>query len=183
MRVLDNHDFDRFYHKPPSTVEALKQAMTILLTVPGIPQFYYGTEIVMSGTKSPNDGNVRRDFPGGWSDDPVSCFAAEGRSELQNEAWSFIAKLLHWRKGNEVIANGAMKMFKPYHGVFVYERRLGDSNVVIVLSGVTTPRSLPVPRYQEVFRGRTEWRDVVTDRVVTLGKHLALERRDVLVLI
>ena len=68
MAFIENHDTDRFLGEGQDTL-ALKQALALLLTVNRIPQLYYGTEILMNGTKSTTDGHVRRDFPGGFAGD------------------------------------------------------------------------------------------------------------------
>jgi glycosidase len=183
MRLLDNHDLNRFLPTAPATISATKQAITVLLTVPGIPQIYYGTELLMSGVKTVTDGFIRLDFPGGWSDDKANCFTAEGRTEMQNAAWNFISTLLRWRKGNEVIAKGTMKMFKPYKGMFLYERRKGDQSVLVILNGLDRPTTVPLERYQEVLRGRSDWKDVVADKAVILKDSLSLVEREVLVLV
>ena len=99
----------------------------------------------MNGTKAKSDGYVRLDVPGGWPGDSKDEFTAEGRNAVQNEAWDFLRTLLHWRKGNDVIAQGSMKHFMPDNGVYVYERRLGDRNVIIILNGNNEPTRLPLP--------------------------------------
>lgn len=59
LAFLDNHDTERFLGNGHDTA-ALRQALAILLTIRRTPQLYYGTEILMNGTKWPDDGNVRR---------------------------------------------------------------------------------------------------------------------------
>jgi glycosidase len=183
MRFLDNHDTDRFLQVPPTDLTPLKHAITVLLTAPGIPQIFYGTEVLANGVRKVTDGYVRKDFPGGWKDDPADCFTREGRSALQNEAWDFISKLLNWRKGNEVIARGSMVEFKPLEGVLVYERRLGEVNVIVMLSGMNEKVVLDLKTFEEVIRGKVEWTDVITGRKVQLGEQLVVEPREVLVLV
>lgn len=124
LRFLDNHDTDRFLPAMPEKLDAFKQGIAFMLTIPGIPQFYYGTELLMNGTKQKGDGYIRLDVPGGWPGDAVNQFEASGRTDIQNEAWNYMQKLLKWRKGNEVIAKGKMKHFVPQNGVYVYARNL-----------------------------------------------------------
>ena len=113
---LDNHDTSRFYRSEAATqnLDRYKQALTFLLTTRGIPQIYYGTEILMAADKANGDGLLRCDFPGGWQNDAQNCFNATNRTVQQNEAFSFLQKLLQWRKGNEVIAKGKLKHFSMY---------------------------------------------------------------------
>ena len=98
LTFLDNHDTDRFLLAEPDSLGSWKQAVAFLLTSRGIPQLYYGTELLMNGSKEGSDGYVRRDFPGGFPGDTVSAFTAQGRTPLQNEAWDYMSKILRWRR-------------------------------------------------------------------------------------
>src|SRR5690625_7128848 len=66
---LDNHDTSRFRKKEEKNLDRYKQALTFLLTTRGIPQIYYGTELLMTGEQEEGDGNLRKDVPGGWPGD------------------------------------------------------------------------------------------------------------------
>lgn len=105
LTFLDNHDTSRFAQtdEMAKNLKRYKQAMVFLLTTRGIPQIYYGTEILMTGDKGKGDGDLRKDFPGGWQGDTRNCFAKNGRTALENEAFEFTRQLLNWRKGNQVI--------------------------------------------------------------------------------
>ena len=105
VTFVENHDTDRFLGEGKDTL-ALKQALALLLTINRTPQLYYGTEVLMNGTKSVTDGNVRKDFPGGRADDKHNAFTAEGRTKAQNDMLSWKSRLLHWRPGHEVITKG-----------------------------------------------------------------------------
>ena len=182
LRFLDNHDTDRFLPAMPEKLDAFKQGIAFMLTIPGIPQFYYGTELLMNGTKQKGDGYIRLDVPGGWPDDAVNQFEASGRTDIQNEAWNYMQKLLKWRKGNEVIAKGKMKHFVPQNGVYVYARNLNGKQVVVIMNGNAKESVLPLDRYDEILKGYTSGKDVITGKVVSLQKELTLEAKDVLVL-
>ncbi|OCW94443.1 alpha-amylase [Macellibacteroides sp. HH-ZS] len=182
LRFLDNHDTDRFLPALPEKLDAFKQGIAFMLTIPGIPQFYYGTELLMNGTKQKGDGYIRLDVPGGWPGDAVNQFEASGRTDIQNEAWNYMQKLLKWRKGNEVIAKGKMKHFVPQNGVYVYARNLNGKQVVVIMNGNAKESVLPLDRYYEILKGYTSGKDVITGKVVSLQKELTLEAKDVLVL-
>ena len=185
LRFLENHDTDRFLPTLPidaSSLYAFKQGVTFLLTIPGIPQLYYGQELLMNGNKSKGDGYIRLDVPGGWPGDPVNQFERAGRSSVQNEAWDFLRALLHWRRGNEVIAYGRMKHFMVYQDVYVYERSRGDKSYLIFLNGSRHGVDLPLARYAEVIQGRKVARDVLTGQEVALGQSLSLEGKAVRIL-
>lgn len=182
LRFLDNHDTDRFLPAMPEKLDAFKQGIAFMLTIPGIPQFYYGTELLMNGTKQKGDGYIRLDVPGGWPGDAVNQFEASGRTDIQNEAWNYMQKLLKWRKGNEVIAKGKMKHFVPQNGVYVYARNLNGKQVVVFMNGNAKESVLPLDRYDEILKGYTSGKDVITGKVVSLQKELTLGAKDVLVL-
>lgn len=185
LRFLENHDTDRFLPSMPESSDSLyafKQAVTFLLTIPGIPQLYYGQELLMNGSKQKGDGYVRRDVPGGWPGDAVNQFEASGRTAVQNEAWNFMQTLLKWRKGNEVIAKGKMKHFMVNQGVYVYERSWGGKQVVVMLNGSRQTVDLPLDRYQEVLQGKTTARDILTNRAVPFGRTIKIEPKGILVL-
>ena len=182
LRFLDNHDTDRFLPAMPEKLDAFKQGIAFMLTIPGIPQFYYGTELLMNGTKQKGDGYIRLDVPGGWPGDAVNQFEASGRTDIQNEAWNYMQKLLKWRKGNEVIAKGKMKHFVPQNGVYVYARNLNGKQVVVIMNGNAKESVLPLDRYDEILKGYTSGKDVITGKVVSLLKGLTLGAKDVLVL-
>ena len=182
LRFLDNHDTDRFLPAMPEKLDAFKQGIAFMLTIPGIPQFYYGTELLMNGTKQKGDGYIRLDVPGGWPGDAVNQFEASGRTDIQNEAWNYMQKLLKWRKGNEVIAKGKMKHFVPQNGVYVYARNLNGKQVVVIMNGNAKESVLPLDRYDEVLKGYASGKDVITGKVVNLQKELTLGAKDVLVL-
>lgn len=185
LRFLENHDTDRFLPSMPESSDSLyafKQAVTFLLTIPGIPQLYYGQELLMNGSKQKGDGYVRRDVPGGWPGDAVNQFEAAGRTAVQNEAWNFMQTLLKWRKGNEVIAKGKMKHFMVNQSVYVYERSLDGKQVVVMLNGSRQTVDLPLDRYQEILKGKTTARDILTNRVVPFGQTIKIEPKGILVL-
>ncbi len=105
MAFIENHDTDRFLKNGCDTL-ALKQALSLLLTMNRTPQLYYGTEILMNGTKEKTDGNVRKDFPGGFKGDSHNAFTREGRTAEENAMFDWLSRLLHWRQGNDVITAG-----------------------------------------------------------------------------
>lgn len=182
LRFLENHDTERFLPEMPSDLSAFKQAHAFLLTIPGMPQLYYGEELLMNGTRNGSDGNIRKDVPGGWPGDAVNQFEASGRSPIQNEAWNYLQTLLKWRKGNEVIAKGKMKHFQVNQGVYVYERNLDGKSVIVMMNGNSKDIELPIDRYAEVLRGKTSGKDIITGRTVSLNKVVNLGPKEVVIM-
>ena len=181
MAFIDNHDTDRFLGNGKDTL-ALKQALALLLTVKRIPQLYYGTEILMNGTKEVTDGNVRKDFPGGFPGDKKNCFTAEGRTKAENDMFNWLSNILHWRNGNETIIRGMQKQFIPYNGIYVIARSWHRNNVVTILNGTSKPATLEIARYAELIENQTEAVDVTTGRKVSLTKDIKLRPRQTMIL-
>ena len=183
LTFLDNHDTSRFCknEEDSKNITRYKQAITYLLTTRGIPQIYYGTEILMAADKSEGDGYLRRDFPGGWEGDKVNCFTREGRTELQNEAFDYTRKLLNFRKGNDAICKGTMKHFAIRNGIYVYERKYNDSSVVVFMNGTDENQTLNLAPYKEVLP-KSEAIDFITGKKVALKDELLLEKRGILLL-
>lgn len=182
LRFLDNHDTDRFLKEYPSDLSGWKQAVTFLLTMPGTPQLYYGTELLMHGNKSRSDGDIRRDVPGGWPGDKVNQFTREGRDAIRNEAFDFLSKLLHWRQGNEVIAHGGMKHYVLQKGVYVYERYLADEKVLVFMNGTSKEVEINLDRYAESIQGKSSATDFLTGKTIALGETLTLSPKEILLL-
>ncbi len=180
---LDNHDTSRFCknEKDSQNITRYKQAITYLLTTRGIPQIYYGTEILMAAEKSEGDGLLRRDFPGGWEGDKTNCFTREGRTELQNEAFDFTRKLLNFRKSNEAICKGSMKHFSISNGVYVYERKYKDASVVVIMNGTDKKQTLKLAPYKEILP-KQEAEDFISGRNISLSDEIALDEREILLL-
>ena len=180
MAFIENHDTDRFLGNGNDT-PALKQALALLLTMNRIPQLYYGTEVLMNGTKEKTDGNVRKDFPGGFAGDKHNAFTVEGRTKAQNEMFTWLSQLLHWRKGNEVIRKGKQTHFIPFNGIYVLARTLDKRHVLTIANGTSKSAIMPVARYTEVIGDADEVRDVLTGRTISLLEDLQLGPRETLV--
>ena len=181
MAFVDNHDTDRFLGNAKDST-ALKQALALLLTINRIPQLYYGTEVLMNGTKEVTDGNVRRDFPGGWSGDKHNCFTPQGRTKAENSMFDWLSRLLHWRQGNKVISMGRQTQFIPYKGIYVVARQHEGRTVLTVLNGLRSATVMPVERYAEVIGAANQATDILTGRKIDLSRNITLSPREALIL-
>ena len=181
MAFIENHDTDRFLGEGCDT-RALRQALALLLTVNRTPQLYYGTEILMNGTRRTTDGDVRKDFPGGFPGDTRDAFTAAGRTRAENAMFRWLSRLLHWRQGNEVLAKGSQTQFIPHRGIYVIARRYRGRTVLTVLNGTSKPQTMPVKRYAEVIGTHLWALDVTTGRRCPLTHDLRLKPRQTLVL-
>ena len=181
MAFIENHDTDRFLGETQDTL-ALKQALALLLTVNRIPQLYYGTEVLMNGTKQVTDGNVRKDFPGGFPGDTRSAFTTEGRTKAENDMFRWTARLLHWRQGNEVITKGKQTQFIPQNGVYVVARSYNGKNVMTVINGTSKAATMKAERYAEIIGDAQEATNILTGHKINISKDVKLAPRGVMVL-
>ena len=180
---LDNHDISRFMQKDENDLRRYKQAIAFLLTTRGIPQIYYGTEILMYGNKSEGDGNIRKDFPGGWAGDPVDAFTSSGRTDLQNQAWDYLKRLLNWRKQSEAVTTGQLIHYTPDEsGCYVYARVKGNQTVLVVMNGTNEDRMLDMNRFHEVIQGKQVGKDVISGKTIDITNAMNIAARGVYIL-
>lgn len=165
---LDNHDLSRAYSVYNQDLKKYKMALTWLLTCRGIPQLYYGNEVLMTGLTNPNDGYVRLDFPGGWPGDKQNKFTREGRSDEENEVWNLISALAHYRKNSKALTTGKMMQFTPQDGVYVYFRYEGDETVMCVMNTMDTEKEVLMQRFEERLVSYTRGVSLLDDRKIGL---------------
>ena len=177
-----NHDVSRLYSELNEDLDLYKMALAYILTLRRIPQFYYGTEILMTSPKQRDDGAFRRDFPGGWPGDTVNAFTGAGLSPSQLEAQQHLRKLLNWRKSQPVVHDGTLKHFAPENAVYVYFRSLGAKQVMVILNKNAAPTPLDARRFREVFAPGRAGVDAVTGQRYVLDQSLVLPPRSALVL-
>ena len=147
-----------------------------------IPQLYYGVEILLNGTKTQSDGNVRQDFPGGFPGDTRNAFTADGRTEAENSMFRRLSRLLHWRQGNEVITKGTMTQFIPHRGIYVVARQYRGKTVMTILNGTPDVATLPVSRYSEVIGNHRQARIIFCGCAIDLTKDIQLQPRESLII-
>jgi len=161
VTFADNHDGDRIYSKLNEDYNKFQLAMAFLMTTRGIPQIYYGTEILMTGLEHTGHGDIRKDFPGGWEADSANAFTREGRTEEQTRAFNFMKKLLHWRKSNAAVQTGKLTHYIPEDGVYVYFRYNEESSVMVVLNNTDKEKVLNTDRFAENLAGYTSGKSVL----------------------
>ncbi|WP_018626130.1 glycoside hydrolase family 13 protein [Niabella aurantiaca] len=171
---LDNHDLARFYSVVNEDTAKYKLAFAWLLTGRGIPQMYYGSEILMAGTTSPNDGYVRLDFPGGWKSDAQNKFTAAGRTEKENAVFNYIRALAQYRKRSSAIAGGKLLQFAPYDGIYVYFRYDAQQTIMCAMNTNSKPVTIATGRFSEILQKFSEGVDVVSGNRIPLTDSLTL---------
>lgn len=160
---LDNHDISRFYSVVGEDYNKYKSGIILLLTLRGIPQMYYGTEILMKNYANP-DGKVREDFPGGWAGDKANKFTSAGRNEKENEAFNFVKKLANYRKNNPVLQTGKMMQFVPEKGIYVYFRYNKDKTVMVVMNSNDQEETMETSRFAERIGTHQNLLNLITDQ-------------------
>jgi len=149
---LENHDTQRFNELYPD-FQDYGLALRLLLTHRGIPQLYYGSEVGMQGKKEAGDGDVRRDFPGGWATDTLNGFRAEGRTELMNRYHTLTRSLLQWRKNAVAIHSGQTLQFIPENNVYVYFRMHDVQRIMVIINNSNSEQIIDWNRYKEGWDG------------------------------
>lgn len=159
----DNHDMDRLYTQLNKDAALTKMAITYLLTIRGIPQIYYGTEVLMDNSSHlGNDGVRRSDFPGGWKEDAVNAVSGRGLTPEQADMKAYMMKLLNWRKNTSVIANGNTMHFGPFDGVYVYFRYNQEKMIMVLMNKNEGDVAVDGSRFNEILGGKKSAENVMT---------------------
>ncbi|WP_282786740.1 glycoside hydrolase family 13 protein [Flavobacterium croceum] len=186
----ENHDTQRFNHIYPN-VQDYQIAMSLLATIRGIPQLYYGSEIGMAGSKDVGDGDIRREFPGGWPDHKQNAFTKDGRTTLQEKYHAITKKLFNWRKNKTVIHTGKTTHYIPENNVYVYFRydninpndnKTQNQTVMVVINNSTEKQTIKTSRFQENTKNYTSGKDVVTEKTFVLKNDIEIEGKSALIL-
>jgi len=168
----DNHDMSRFYAQLGENFDLLKMGIVFYATTRGIPQIFYGTEILMTSPRLRDDGIIRSDFPGGWSGDLINAFTGIGLSDQQKEAQEFVRKVLNWRKSSDVVHTGKLKHFAPVNGVYVYFRYNEQGKVMVVLNKNAQEKIIDTSRFNEIMANCTSGKEIVSETAITDLKNL-----------
>jgi glycosidase len=153
----------------------------MLLTIRGIPQLYYGTEILMKNMKVPSDAEVRKDFPGGWPGDAENKFNASGRNEQENKAFEFVKTLAQFRKTSSALKEGKTLQYVPQAGIFTYFRYSPTQTVMVVLNSGDQEAQLSVDRFEQAMKGFSKAKNVMTNETFDL-KNFSIGAKSSLVL-
>lgn len=178
----ENHDTGRFNEIYKGDFNKYKMAMTLIATVRGIPQIYYGSEIGMAGDKGKGDADIRRDFPGGWTDDNNNAFTKAGRTAEQQKFFDFSSKLFTWRKNKEVIHSGETTHYLPDNNVYVYFRHNTKQSVMVVINNSNENRTFKTARFAENIKNYKSGKDVLSGKTVNVKEDITVEPKSVLIL-
>lgn len=165
---LDNHDLSRFYSVLNEDIAKYKMALSWLLTFRGVPQLYYGNEILMTGFSSP-DGLVRSDFMGGWKTDSLNKFLPQFRTEKENDVFNHLKTLANFRKNSEALKNGKFMQYLPQDGLYVYFRYTGSQTVACIMNTSENTRNVNLSRdFSERSQSFTRAKNIQTGALGTM---------------
>ncbi len=179
---VDNHDLTRFYSSIKGDINAWKMAMVFLMTTRGIPMIYTGTEFLAGGEAHTGHGSIREDFPGGWKGDTLDYFTGKGFSPVQQEAFTFLQKLMLWRSSCDAVKTGTLTHYIPSDGVYVYFREKGDQRVMVILNNSESSQSLDNAHFAESLRGARYGKNVLTGKQFTFRGSILVEPRSALII-
>ena len=167
LTFLDNHDQNRFFSMVKEDFQKYKMGVGFLLTTRGVPQLYYGTEILMKNFKDPSDAEVRQDFPGGFAGDIKNKFNASDRTPQENEAFDFVKKLANYRKNSSALQTGKLVQYLPEKGVYVYFRQDTDKTVMVIMNQNAEENKVNTKRFAENIGSSTKGKNVLTDATLS----------------
>lgn len=183
----DNHDMTRFFTQVDNDLDLFKMGIVYYATMRGIPQFFYGTEILMDSNENPKShGLIRSDFPGGWPDDTVNAFKGKGLNQNQRQTLNFFKKLLNWRKNNEVIHHGKLIQYAPKPGgkeeIYSYFRTYEDKKVWVIFNRTGSDKTLDLSRYSQVINGFDQGYEVLQDKMIEFYDQLVMKAKSVMII-
>jgi glycosidase len=178
---LDDHDVSRFYSVVGENFDKYKEGIGVLLTMRGIPEMYYGTEILMKNFSNP-DGLVREDFKGGWAEDKVNKFTAIGRTTQENEAFDYVRTLANYRKTSSALQTGKLMQYVPENEVYTYFRYDSVQTVMIIVNSNDTAKTVSTAHFGERMNGFTQAQNVITKEVITDLKSIVVPKRSTTIL-
>ena len=178
----DNHDMNRIFTQVGEDFDLYKQAIAFFLTIRGIPQLYYGTEILMKHPEDGGHGMIRSDFPGGWKGDKTNAFTGKGLSKQELAAKKYVTQLLQWRKTATAVHNGKLKHFIPKDGIYVYFRYNDAKKIMVIFNKNEKITQLGLARFAEMFEGETTGKDVITSKIYPLKDSIEVAAKSAIIL-
>jgi glycosidase len=175
---LGNHDLSRFYSVIGEDTAKYKMALGWLMTFRGIPELYYGDEILMTGFANP-DGNVRHDFPGGWQGDAMNKFIAAGRTDKEENIFQFIKTLAQFRKRSSAITAGKLMQYFPIDGVYCYFRYDSHQTVMVIMNTNESSKTIDLARFSDRTKGFSKAVDVVNGNQLLLQGNINIPARQI----
>lgn len=166
---MDNHDIERFYTKMNEDADLFKMGYGYIMTTRGIPQVYYGTELMLANDPVDGDGRKRADMKGGWIEDDRSVFIEEQRTQSESEAFAYVKKLTNWRKTATAIHKGKTVHFIPENNTYVYFRYTDNEAVMVVMNRNEKPTIISRNRFSEILDQYKTGVNAITDEIIKVS--------------
>jgi glycosidase len=179
---LDNHDISRAWAIFNQHMAHAKMAHSMLLTLRGIPQLYYGSELLFGNHANMGGTNVRQNMPGGWPGDTVNAFVRAGRTQQQNELFDHISTIAQWRKGSKAIGQGSFKHYVPEDEVYVYFRIFKNERVMVLVNSSTSTKRVPRSRFSEELGQAHQAYEVMNGESTLLEEWIEVDPKSVRIL-
>jgi len=178
---LDNHDMTRFLSTVNEDVDKLKMGIGWLLTSRGVPEMYYGTEILLKGVSDP-DGKVRQDFPGGWKEDQQNKFTAQGRTDKENEVFTWTRTIANFRKNSSALKTGKLMQFYPEDWMYTYFRYNDKQTVMVVMNTSKDEKTVDPGKFSERTNTFTKARNIINSSVTELSSNWKIPGKTIWIL-
>ncbi|WP_442960196.1 glycoside hydrolase family 13 protein [Pseudoalteromonas sp. A25] len=173
---LDNHDMSRVFTKLHQSLDKTKLAMTLLLSTRGIPQIYYGTEVLLDNAPSNDHGDIRIDFPGGFEGHRQDARTAKGLSKSQRQMQNYVRKLTHLRQVYPALSQGTLTHFAPYSGIYSYVRQKDTQSILVLLNKNSQTTRVDMMRYQEILAGAKTAIDLLQGELVDVSQAVEIPK-------
>ncbi len=176
-----NHDVGRVYDLVGKNLAKVKLSYALILTTRGIPQLYYGDEIVLKGDKP--DGNLRKDFPGGWANDSHNAFTEKGRTDEENDMYNYVSTILNWRKTATEIQTGKLMHYQPKDNIYVYFRYTETEKTMVIINNSNKEiNDYSLSRYEPSLKGYTSGIDILTNNQYKTLQTIALKPNEAVII-
>ncbi len=174
---MDNHDIERFYTKVNEDADLFKMGYAYIMTTRGIPQVYYGTELMLANDPVDGDGRKRADMKGGWAEDDRSVFMESQRTYQEEEAFEYVKKLTNWRKTATAVHNGKMVHFIPENNTYVYFRYTDNEAVMVVMNRNEEPTTISRDRFSEILDEYKTGINAFTEQTIDVSKDFQINAK------
>jgi len=119
--LLDNHDMNRFLWMAGGDKRRLKLAATAMMTLPGAPIIYYGTEVGLTQRHDAVTENAEARLPMLWGE------------KQDGDLLAHFQRLGRLRATSAALRRGSRRTLHADDNEVVYERVLGDERLVVTL--------------------------------------------------
>jgi len=176
MIFADNHDTHRISELMNKDLNKVKMVLSLLATMRGMPQIYYGTEIMLSTMDGKlGHGEERIDMPGGWPGAKKNVFTNVGLSKNEIDVLDHAKKLFNWRRDKKVIHYGKMTHYWPADNIYVYFRYLNDNIVMVLINNSKENHVINWGRFSESIKDKKEGHDIVSGKKIVVGKETTIK--------